>query len=466
MDQMEMRKRPVMGLLISMGIPMIISMIASSLYNIVDSMFVSMISQDAMTALSLIFPLQNVMFSVAVGFGVGINAVCAQLLGAERQDQAGRACSEGLWFSILHGIIITIVCLLASRPFLQMYHPGKLIVSYGMEYAKIVFLFSTAETVQVAWQKIFQSAGWMVTSMAAMLYGAVLNVILDPLMIFGIGPFPKMGISGAALATGLSQTFSMVYYLIVYRRKKFPVRVRMFPVRFSAERAKSMYAVGTAASLNMLLPSFMLSGLNAVLASFSSVYIFVLGIYYKLQNFLYMASSGLIQGMRPVMAYNYGAGEKKRVWEIYRCALKLTLLIMAFGTAVCLLFPGQLMSLFSAGAEAKSIGTEALRIICIGFLPSAVSVVASGCLEALGKGAESFSVSFLRYFAVILPCAAVLCKIIGAAGVWHAFWIAEVVTAFFAWGVFRRSYSHLDWTHAGRGTGSESPCREDFAGKN
>lgn len=466
MEQQEMRKRPVMGLLISMGIPMTISMIANSLYNIVDSMFVSMISQDAMTALSLIFPLQNVMFSIAVGFGVGINAVCARLLGEGRRDQAGRACSEGLWFSILHGILITAVGLLASRPFLMMYHPGKAIVRYGMTYAWIVFLFSTAETVQVAWQKIFQSAGWMVTSMAAMLYGAILNIILDPLMIFGIGPFPRMGISGAALATGLSQTFSMIYYLLVYKRKEFPVRVHMFPIRFSSERAKSMYSVGTAASLNMLLPSFMLTGLNAILASFASVYVFVLGIYYKLQNFLYMASSGLIQGMRPVMAYNYGAGEKKRVWEIYRCALKLTILIMAFGTAVFLLFPSRLMGLFSAGTEAKRIGTEALRIICIGFLPSSVSVVASGCLEALGKGAESFSVSFLRYFAVILPCAAVLCRFFGAAGVWSAFWVAEVVTAFFAWAVFRRSYNHLDWNHAGRGTDRESPCREDFVDKN
>jgi putative MATE family efflux protein len=466
MEQQEMRKRPVMGLLISMGIPMTISMIANSLYNIVDSMFVSMISQDAMTALSLIFPLQNVMFSVAVGFGVGINAVCARLLGGDEPEQAGRACSEGLWFSILHGILITAAGLLASRPFLMMYHPGKAILDYGMKYAGIVFLFSAAETVQVAWQKIFQSAGWMLTSMAAMLYGAILNIILDPLMIFGIGPFPRMEISGAALATGLSQTFSMVYYLIVYKRKKFPIRVHMFPIHFSKERAKSMYSVGTAASLNMLLPSFMLTGLNAVLASFSSIYIFVLGIYYKLQNFLYMASSGLIQGLRPVMAYNYGAGEKKRVWEIYQCALKLTLIIMAFGTAVCLIFPSQLMGLFSAGAEAKSIGKEALRIICIGFLPSSVSVVASGCLEALGKGAESFSVSFLRYFAVILPCAAVLCRLLGAAGVWNAFWIAEVVTAFFAWGMFRRTYNHLDWNRAGRVTASESPCREDFAGKN
>ncbi len=449
MNQEDMRTKPITRLLITMGIPMTVSMIASSLYNIVDSMFVSMLSQGAMTALSLLFPLQNVMSSVAVGFGVGINALCAKHLGAGDGEQADRAASEGLWLSILHGMIITVVCLLLARPFLTMYHPGGEIVEDGVTYARIVFLFSVIVNVQIAWQKIFQSAGWMVTSMTAMLAGALLNIALDPLMIFGIGPFPKMGIAGAALATGISQVVSLVYYLIVYRRKNFPIRVRMFPPSFSGERARAMYSVGSAAALNLLLPSVLITGLNGILAPFSSIYVFVLGIYYKLQNFLYMAANGLVQGMRPLMAYNYGAGEKKRVWGIYHGALKITLFIMAAGTLVCLVLPRQLITLFSAGPQALSIGTTALRIICIGFLPSSLSVVASGCLEALGKGAESFLISLLRFIVIILPCAVLLSRAFGPVGVWHAFWIAEVLAGVFAWALFRRVFKRLKWNKTG-----------------
>lgn len=458
MDRQKMKEKSVMSLLISMGIPMIVSMIANSLYNIVDSIFVSMISQDAMTALSLLFPLQNVMSSIAVGFGVGINAVCARHLGAGDSEQADRASSEGIWFSILHGVIITGVCLLISRPFLNLYHPGEAVVEDGMAYARIVFLFSVIVNVQIAWQKIFQSAGWMVTSMTAMLAGAVCNIILDPFFIFGIGFFPEMGISGAALATGISQTISLVYYLVVYRRRDFPIHVQMRAVRFSRKRVQAMYSVGAAASLNMLLPSVLITCLNAILNPFSSVYVFVLGIYYKLQNFLYMASNGLVQGMRPLMAYNYGAGERKRVWKIYTDSLKLTLLIMAGGTVLCMCIPGRLTALFSAGPKALRIGTEALRIISIGFLPSAVSVVASGCLEALGKGAESFLISFLRFVGIILPCAVVLSRVFGAVGVWHAFWIAEAAAAAVSWILFRHVFRNLNWHAENRGTPDLSSC--------
>lgn len=456
MNQRNMREKSIMSLLVSMGVPMTISMIANSLYNIVDSIFVSMISQNAMTALSLLFPLQNVMFSVAVGFGVGINAVCARQLGAGNGVLADETASAGIWLSILHGAIVTAVCLLVSRPFLLLYRPGAEILRDGMAYARVVFLFSIIVNLQITWQKIFQAAGWMTSSMTAMLIGAGCNILLDPLMIFGIGVFPRMGISGAGLATGISQTISLIFYLLLYKRGGFPIHVHLRKAHFPGAQVKGMYAVGAAATMNMLLPSFLITCLNAILAPFSAVYVFVLGIYYKLQNFLYMASNGLVQGMRPLMAYNYGAREKQRVWTIYKDALKMTLWIMAAGTILCLCIPRQLTALFSAGPEALRIGTGALRIICIGFLPSAVSVVASGCLEALGRGIESFVISFLRYTAVILPCAAVLSRIIGPSGVWHAFWIAEAVTAAVSWILFRRVYQNLSWGGKGADGGVQS----------
>lgn len=248
-------------------------------------------------------------------------------------------------------------------------------------------------------------------------------------MIFGIGIFPEMGIRGAALATGIGQIISLVCYLMFYILNPIPVKVRLKDMTPDAALSRKMYSIGVPATLSLALPSIQVSALNAILAVYSASYVLVLGAYFKLQTFLYLTGNGVVQGMRPLVGYNYGAGEKKRVRDIFRSALILIAGVMVIGTILCLAVPQTLIGLFTSNPETILYGKEALRLISIGFIASSVSVTVSGALEGLGKGKESLVISVLRYIIVILPLAFILSKIFGAAGVWHAFWVTEVIVA-------------------------------------
>ena len=278
----------------------------------------------------------------------------------------------------------------------------------------------------------------MTISMISMLSGCLLNILLDPVFIFGLGPVPAMGIQGAALATGLGQTISLVIYLVVYLRKPLPIQLRFHRMMFQGTLCRRLYAVGIPAALNIALPSLLITVLNGILSAFSQMYVLVLGIYFKLQTFIYLTSNGIVQGIRPLVGYNYGAGEYGRVRKIFRTALALAAGVMAIGTVICLAVPNVLMGLFTDNAVTIQAGATALRIICCGFIVSAVSVTASGALEGLGKGFPSLVISLLRYVVLIIPAAFVLSRILGAVGVWHAFWIAEVLTAGAAYGIYRK----------------------------
>lgn len=435
-DQTFMKERPVMPLLLSMSIPMIISMLSSSLYNIVDGIFISQISPDAMTALSLVFPMQNVITAVGVGFGVGINAVIAKALGAGEHDRAEKAAMQGCVLCLLHGILLIAGCEVLLKGFLRMYTDDPDILQYGIRYGRIVFAFALIFNMTVAMEKIFQAVGKMKLVMCSMLMGCGVNILLDPVMIFGWGPFPEMGITGAAVATGIGETIPLVIYLLAYRFCPTGICLKRKNIRINADIAGKMYYVGVPAIMNMFLPSIMISALNAILAPFSAVYVLVLGIYYKLQSLLSQTANGVIQGMRPITSYNYGAKEYRRVGQIYGCALFVIVCIMAAGTICCLAMPRQLMLLFDADYQTAEIGERALRIICAGFVVSGVSITSCGALEALGRGIPSFVISLLRYVAVILPAALVFSHLFGAEGVWHAFWIAEAVTGFISWRIF------------------------------
>ena len=386
MDQMYMKEKPILPLLLSMALPMVISMFVNSLYNIIDSIFVAKISEDAMTALSLVYPVQNLINSIAVGFGVGINAVIAMFLGAGKAKEADKTATQGLFLNVIHGILLTIVGLMIMPSFLAMFTNDQTVIGMGLQYSTIALMFSTIIMASISFEKIFQAVGNMVITMIALMTGCIVNIVLDPLLIFGIGFFPKLGIQGAALATGIGQSST----------------------------------------------SFLVSALNAILASFSQTYVVVLGVYYKLQTFLYLTANGMIQGMRPIMSYNYGAKESDRVRKIYLMTFEIVVGIMAVGTVICFVMPQTLMSMFTSNPETLTEGAIALRIICAGFIASSVSVVSAGAFEALGKGIQSFLISFLRYVVVIIPAAFVLSKTVGVHGVWHAFWIAEIITAVIA----------------------------------
>ncbi len=424
-----MKEKPVLPLVLSMALPMTISMLVNALYNIVDSYFVAKISEDAMTALSLVFPVQNIVNAVSVGFGIGINAVIAYHLGAQNKQSANKAASCGFLFNIFHGIILTAVLILTLPKFLSLFTGNESVAQNGNTYGNIVLSFSIVYCTSISFEKIFQAVGEMKVSMICMIIGCVTNIILDPVLIFGLGPFPKMEIKGAAIATIIGQGATLVGYLAFYAVKKIPVKIKFADMKPDRQITKRLYSIGIPATLNMALPSVQISALNGILAAFSQSYVLVLGAYYKLQTFLYLTANGVVQGMRPVIGYNYGAGETKRVKKIFETALGIIAVVMTIGTVLCLAIPQNLIGLFSTNPDTIEIGKTALRIISIGFIVSSVSVTVSGALEGLGKGTESLIISILRYIAVMLTSAFVLSKIFGAIGVWHGFWITEFIVA-------------------------------------
>ncbi|WP_455148167.1 MATE family efflux transporter [Clostridium sp.] len=439
MDQTYMKEKPVVPLLLSMGIPVIISMIAGALYNIVDSIFVAMISEDAMTAVSLVYPVQNLAHAAGVGFGVGINAMVARRLGEGKTQMANQTASQGIFLSAIHGIILTILGMAVIPYFLRLFTRDEVTISYGLTYFYNVFLFSTIDTMGMAYEKVYQSVGKMKISMAAVLIGCGVNIALDPVFIFGLGPMPELGIRGAAWATGIGQTASLLFYLILNHVKPLNVEISLREMRPSKDICGGMYSVGIAATLNMALTSLLLTALNAILAPFSQVYILVLGVYYKLQALLYQGASGVVQGMRPLIGYNYGAGEQERVKKIFRAALMIVGIIMTAGTLLGELVPDFLMGLFTQTPSTVEIGRTALRIISPGFILSALSVIASGAFEGLGMGLKSLKISLMRYVVIIIPIAFVLSRMMGPTGVWHAFWLAELITAVYAGASWKRA---------------------------
>ena len=439
MNDTFMKEKPALPLILSMTLPMVLSMLVNSLYNIIDSFFVAQISEEAMTALSLVYPVQNFINAVGIGFGVGINSVIAFYLGAGDNKKADQAATQGLVLAMIHGIVMTVCCITMMSAFLGMFTSSKTVIELGARYSVIAFAFTLIIIVGITFEKLFQAVGNMKTTMISLMCGCITNIVLDPVLIFGYGPFPKMGIEGAALATGIGQALTLAIYLVVYFVRPIPVHIRRQYFLLNKKMVIKLYSIGIPATLNLALPSLLISVLNAILAAYSEVYILVLGIYYKLQTFIYLPANGIVQGMRPLIGYNYGAGENKRVSQIYKIVLCMSGIIMVLGTVICLLIPGQLIGLFTHTEATIQTGETALRIISAGFLVSAVSVTSSGALEGLGKGTPSLLISLFRYVVVIIPIAFLLSRLFGAVGVWNAFWITEAITAIISICIYYKS---------------------------
>ena len=438
-----MKERPVPGLVLSMAVPMMLSMLVNSLYNIVDSYFVARISEEAMTALSLVYPMQNLISAVGIGFGVGIAAVISVASGKADADEADAAAVSGLFLSIVHGAVLMIVILAVMPAFLRSYTSNALTYQYAVRYSSIAFLFSIFLNLQIAMEKVYQAVGRMTTTMVCMLAGCIVNIVMDPLLIFGIGIFPRLGIAGAALATGFGQSVPLILYVIIYFVHPIPVKVRPGKIRLRASMLSLLYGVGIPATVNLALPSLMISVLNGILAAFSETCVLVLGAYYKLQTFLSLTTNGIIQGIRPLMGYNYGAKEYGRLKEIYRTALVMCGCIMLIGMVLSLGIPQVLIGLFTTNPDTIRLGSAALRIICFGFLASAVSVTTSGALEGMGMGTPSLVITSLRYVLILIPAAFILSRFLGADGVWAAFPITEWVTAAVSYVLYRRKICRL-----------------------
>ena len=424
----KMGTMPINKLLISMSLPMMISMLVQALYNVVDSIFVSQISENALTAVSLAFPVQNFMIAVGVGTGVGINALLSRSLGEKKFEQANKVANNGVFLAVLSYIAFLILGIIFSRRFFQWQTDIKDIVDGGYSYLIIVTTCSFGMYGQIVFEKLMQSTGKTIFSMTTQLTGAIVNIVLDPILIFGLFGFPKLGISGAAIATVIGQIcgMSLGIYLNTTKNKEIKVEVKNF--RPSLRTIKEIYAVGIPSIIMASIGSVMTFGLNKILLVFSSTATAVFGVYFKLQSFIFMPVFGINNGMVPIIAYNYGARNKDRLMKTVKISIMYGISIMLIGLVIFQVFPKELLSLFNASDKMISIGVPALRTISISFLFAGYCIVVSSMFQALGNGVMSMIVSLVRQLIVLLPVAYLLSKSGNLNMVWWAYPIAEIAS--------------------------------------
>ncbi len=442
----KMGTAPVARLILSMSLPAMFSMLVQSLYNIVDSIFVAKIGESALAAVSLAFPIQTLMIAVAVGTGVGINSLISRRLGEGDRKAADRAASHGIILGVISWAVFALLGVFFSRPFFQLFSANGAVIQAGTDYLSIVTILSMGVFVEISVEKTLQATGNMIYPMIFQLIGAVINLIMDPVLIFGLLGFPAMGVAGAALATVLGQIISMIYSLYIVFRKDHEVTIRLKGFRFHARTVKDIYTVGAPSILMQSIGSVLNIGLNAILAGFSEAAVSVLGVYYKLQSFVFMPVFGLNQGVMPIMGYNYGARNRRRVLDALKWGCIIAVCIMAVGCVLFMGFPQLLLGMFNPTAEMLEIGVPALRTISLCFLPAALGILASTLFQAIGMGSRSLIISILRQVVIILPAAYLFSKI-SLASVWYAFPLAEVVSLLvsilFVWQVYRLKLRHL-----------------------
>ena len=441
-----MGTKKVMPLLISMSVPPMISMLIQALYNIVDSMYVARVSEDALTAVSIAFPLQNLIIAVSCGFGIGLSSCVARALGARNEKEVTSAATHGFLLSGVHWLLFVLMGLFVTGPFLRNFTDSPQIYEMSCQYTQIVLCFSIGSMYHLYAEKLFQATGSMVLPMIFQGAGAIFNIILDPIFIFGWFGIPAMGVKGAAIATVASQILAAALSMIFFLKKCTSVRIHLKGFRFEKNMLWKIYTVAIPSAIMMSLPSVLVAALNSVLSAFSATAIAVFGLYIKIQTFVYMPANGVIQGMRPIMSYNYGAGNRKRMKETLKASLEAAGVIMTLGTVLFMAFPQGIMQLFNANAEMLEIGVPMLRIIAIGFIISTVGCVLSGAFEALGKGVQSLVVSLLRQLIIIIPLSAVLSKTAGLYGVWAPFPAAELIAAVIGCSLYRNFMKKLKLT--------------------
>ncbi|WP_312091737.1 MATE family efflux transporter [Aminipila sp.] len=435
----KMGTMPIGRLMLTMSWPAMLSMLIQALYNVVDSIFVAMISESALTAVTLIFPIQMLLISVAVGTGVGVNSLIARRLGAKRYDEADLAASHGFRISFINWAVFALFGLLFSKVYMSAYSDSLYIVENGALYLLITTVFSLFVFIQVNTEKVLQATGNMLLPMICSLSGAIVNIIFDPLLIFGIGIFPEMGVVGAAVATVFGQFVSMCFGLMLLFGRKHLVNVKIKGFKLNWEIVKDIYNVGFPAMLMQSIGSIMLFCINGILA-FSETAIAVLGSYFRLQSFIFMPVFGLNQGAMPIMGYNYGARNKERLMKAYRVGIMIAVVIMAIGTLIFLTFPTQLLGLFSASERMLEIGVPALRIICLCFIPASFGILTSTIFQATGHGMLSMWQALIRQLIGIVPLVWVLLKIGGLSLVWWAWPLAEILGTVYSVIFIRKLY--------------------------
>ena len=412
-----------------MSVPMMMSMLVQALYNIVDSIFVARISEEALTAVSLAFPMQSLMVALGGGTGVGVNALLSRSLGEKDFDRANAAAKNGIFLAALSYAFFLIAGLFIVKPFYHAQTSDPVILNYGVQYLTIVSCMSFGFFAQFIFDRLLQSTGKTFYTMITQMTGAIINIILDPIMIFGLFGFPRMEAAGAALATVTGQIAAGTLACIFNIRKNKELHLSFKGFRPSGQIIGAIYKVGVPSIIMQSIGSVMTFSLNQILIAFSSTATAVFGVYFKLQSFIFMPVFGLNNGMVPIIAYNYGAKNKKRLLDTYKLSLTFAISIMVLGTGIFLLIPDKLFLLFDASEHMLSMGIPALRIICIHFPVAAFCIVTGSLFQALGKAVYSMINSICRQLVVLIPAAYLLSLSGNVNHVWWALPIAEIMSA-------------------------------------
>ena len=437
----KMGVMPVPRLLITMSLPMMLSMLVQALYNIVDSVFVAKVSEDALTAVSLAFPIQSLMIAISAGTGVGINALLSRSLGEKDFNSANKAANNGLFVSIVGCIIFAVLGIFGSRFFFEVQTDNPVIIEYGTQYLSIITIFCAGIFLQITFERLLQSTGRTIYNMITQGMGAIINIILDPILIFGMFGFPRLEVAGAAIATVIGQIAAVClsFYFNITRNKEIHISLKNF--RPDKRIILIIYKVGIPSIIMQSIGSVMTFGMNKILLVFSSTAAAVFGVYFKLQSFIFMPIFGMNNGMIPIIAYNYGARRKKRIMDTARLSFIISISIMIVGLVI-FQFGSEflLKNLFDASDHMLSIGVPALRIISVHFPVAGFCIIASSIFQALGNGVYSLITSVTRQLAVLLPAAYIFASVFGLSMVWWAFPIAEVTSLVLSAFLLKRIY--------------------------
>lgn len=443
----KMGVMPINKLLLSTSLPMMISMLVQALYNIVDSIFVAQLGENALTAVSLAFPIQSLMIAVSVGTGVGVNAALSRALGERNFEKANMVADHGVFLTMISYILFLVIGIFAVRPFYLSQTDDMQIVEYGVTYLTICLTASFGLLLQIIFERLLQSTGKTFYAMITQGTGAIINIILDPILIFGLAGMPKMGIAGAAVATIIGQIIGGLLSIWFHVKKNREIQLDFKGFRLKREIVAHIYEVGVPAIIMQAIGSVMVYGMNRILIAFSSTATAVFGVYFKLQSFIFMPVFGLNNGMVPIIAYNYGAQNKERLLKIIRLSIFYAMVIMLVGLAVIEIMPGQLFRLFNASETMLAMGVPALRIICLSFVFAGFCIVCGSVFQALGNGVYSMIVSIARQLIVLLPTAYLLSLLGKVDYVWWSFPIAETaslaMTIFFMVRIDRKIIRHI-----------------------
>ena len=439
----KMGTMPVNKLLVTMSLPMVISMIVQALYNIVDSIFVSRLSEDALTAVSMAFPMQNLMISVAVGTGVGINAMLSRALGEKKFEAANKTAENGIFIEVLGYVLFLLIGIFVTKPFFLAQAGAGDIANMGIAYTRICLLMSFGIFMQIGFERILQSTGRTIFTMITQSTGAIINIILDPILIFGLFGMPKMGVAGAAIATVTGQICAAILAITFNLTKNPDVHISFKGFKPQIIFVKNILSVGIPSIIMSSVGSAMTFGMNKILITFSSTAVAVFGVYFKLNSFVFMPVFGLNNGMVPIVSYNYGAQNKKRLTKTIKLAIMYAVCIMFIGIMLFQFMPDVLLRLFDASDHMLEIGIPALRVISLSFAFAGICIVISSSLQALGHGFLSMKISITRQLIILLPSAYILAKFGGIHAVWWSFNIAEIASLTLSLLFFKHMYNKI-----------------------